>query len=166
MKKLCLVMAFVVCSFWVVGGAFAATDTENLTINAAVSARAKLTLSDNTINFIDADPDVTDPIPATENAVTVEVKARTGALSDVTLTHRASGNLIDGAKTITIDNVTWTATGAGYVAGTMSTGSDVAAGSWTGPGDYDGTFSYFLDNDWAYEPGSYSASSTYTLTAP
>ena len=146
---------------------FAAQDTANLTVNATVSARAKLTLSQAAINFPDADPDVVASIPASENAVDVEVKVRTGAASTATLTHQAGGNLIGAPSgTIAITNVTWTATGAGFVAGTMDSATPQSAGSWTGSGDRTGTFSYFLANSWAYEPASYTASSTYTLTAP
>jgi hypothetical protein len=165
-KKLSVIIIMFFSLFCLVTGALAAQDTANLTVNAAVGARAKLTLGVNTINFPDEDPDLVASIPANENAVNVNVKVRTDAASTSTLTHKAGGDLVDGGKTITIDNVTWTATGAGYVAGTMSTSSDEAAGSWDGPGNFSGTFSYFLANSWDYEPGSYTASSTYTLTAP
>jgi hypothetical protein len=74
--------------------------------------------------------------------------------------------LISGGDTILIGNVTWTATGTGFVPGTMSRTSAQSAGSWTGSGSRSGTFSYFLANSWDYATGSYSASSTYTLTAP
>ena len=166
MKKLSLILVLVSCLVLVAGGAFGATATQNLTINATVSSVATLTLSTNTNNFPNADPDVTGSIPATENAVTVTVKGRTGAGSTVTLTHRAGGDLTSGSDTIAIGNVTWTATGAGFAAGTMSSGADVPAGSWTGPGNHPGTFSYFLANSWAYAMGNYTVSSTYTLTVP
>jgi hypothetical protein len=61
--------------------------------------------------------------------------------------------------------MTWTATGTGYVAGTMNTTAQ-PAGSWTGPGQRIGTFSYFLANSWSYTVGNYSTSINYTLTAP
>jgi hypothetical protein len=137
-----------------------------LTINAAVNSKAKLTLGSATINFADQDPDTTPSIGATENAVSVEVKARTSAASTVTLTVRANGDLVDGTKTIDISNVTWTAGGGGFASGTMSDSSDVSAGSWTGPGTRSSTFSYLLANSWAYEPGSYAQTATYTLTSP
>lgn len=167
MKKVILTLVVAFCLIWMVGNALAqSTDTANLTINAAVNSRAKLTLGTNTINFPDADPDTTPSIAASENPVSVNVKARTGSASTVTLTHRAAGDLDSGTDTIAITNVTWTATGTGFVAGTMSTGSDVSAGSWTGSTNESGTFSYSLANSWSYAPGSYTASSTYTLTAP
>ena len=158
-------MAFLVCSFWMVGGAFAATYTQNLTVNATVASTGKLTIGPTTISFPDADPDVTDPIPA-NSTVSVTVKARVASGDTVTLTHKAADDLKDGIKTITIDNVTWTAAGAGYVLGTMDKTIDQDVGEWTGPGTYNGTLTYVLDNDWAYESGSYSASTTFTLTTP
>ena len=166
MKKLSLVTVCVFCLFWLVGGAFAATATQDLTVNATVAATAKLTISPTTISFPDADPDVTNPIPATGGAVTVTVKAKTGSSSSVTLTHKAADDLKDVAKTIPISNVTWTAAGAGYVAGTMNKTTGQAVGTWTGSGTYPGTLTFTLVNDWAYETGSYSALTTFTLTAP
>ena len=154
-----------VCLLCAIAQGVAATDQQNLTINATVSAKAKLTLGVAAINFADADPDSVPSIAATENPVSVTVKAQTGGGSSITLTVQANGDLDSGTDTIDISNVTWTATGAGFVAGTMDTTAQ-AAGSWTGPGRYDGTFSYQLANSWDYAAGSYSQTVVYTLTAP
>lgn len=143
----------------------AATDQQTLTINATVSAKAKLTLGVAAINFADADPDSVPSIAATENPVSVTVKAQTGGASAVTLTAQANGDLDSGTDTIAITNVTWTATGAGFVGGTMDTTAQ-SAGSWTGSGRRDGTFSFWLANSWDYAAGSYSQTVVYTLTAP
>jgi hypothetical protein len=145
--------------------AWAATDQQTLTINATVSAKAKLTLGVAAINFPDADPDTVPSIAAGENPVSVTVKAQTGGASAVTLSVQANGDLDSGTDTIDITNVTWTATGAGFVGGTMNTVAQ-SAGSWTGPGRRDGTFSFWLSNSWDYPAGSYSQSVVYTLTAP
>ena len=149
----------------VVGPVWAATETQTLTVNATVSDRAKLTLGTGAISFADADPDGTPSIAAAENPVTVTVKAHTGGASTVTLTVQANGDLESGSDVIGIDNVTWTATGAGFAAGTMDTAVQTA-GSWTGSGRRDGTFSYFLGNSWDYPAGSYTQTVVYTLTAP
>jgi hypothetical protein len=143
----------------------AATDQETLTINATVSAKAKLTLGVAAINFPDADPDTEPSIAATENPVSVTVKAQTGGASAVTLTVQANGDLDSGTDTIDITNVSWTATGTGFVGGTMDTTAQ-SAGSWTGPGRRDGTFAFSLANSWDYAAGSYSQTVVYTLTAP
>jgi len=153
------------CMLGALAQGYAATDQQNLTINATVSAKAKLTVGVAAINFADADPDSVPSIAATENPVSVTVKAQTGGGSSITLTVQANGDLDSGTDTIDISNVTWTATGAGFVAGTMDTTAQ-AAGSWTGPGRHDGTFSYQLANSWDYAAGSYSQTVVYTLTAP
>lgn len=144
----------------------AASDTKTLTINAIVSARAKLTISPTTINFPDADPDVVDPIPATENSVSVEAKIRTTGAGVATLTCLANGDLVSGTDLIDISNVTWTASGGGYGAGTMNAAVAQSAGSWAGSGSRSGTFDFFLANSWAYAVGNYTQDVVYTLTAP
>jgi len=168
MKRLSLILVLVSSLLLMAGGAFAqVTDTATLVINAAVASRADLILEVGTINFPDADPQTVPSIPATENTVDVTVRVRTGSASAVTLTHQAAGPLSNGTDTIAISNVTWTAAGdAGFVGGTMSSGAPVTAGTWTGPGNRSGTFSYFLANSWAYALGNYTVSSTYTLTIP
>jgi hypothetical protein len=160
-----IVILTAACMLGALAQGYAATDTQNLTINATVSAKAKLTLGVAAINFADADPDSVPSIAAGENPVSVTVKAQTGGASSVTLTVQANGDLDSGTDTIDITNVTWTATGAGFVAGTMNTAAQ-SAGSWTGSGRFDGTFSYQLANDWSYNAGSYSQTVVYTLTAP
>ncbi len=145
----------------------AATATQNLTINATVAARATLTLGSATINFPDADPDAVPSIGASENPVSVTARVRTGRTSTPTLTVLAGGDLTSGSDTIPISNVTWTAGGAPFVGGTMSAATAQSAATFsTGSGSYSSTFSYYLANSWAYNTGSYTATVTYTLTAP
>ena len=167
MKRMMVVaVLMVVCITWAIAAGWAATDQQTLTINATVADKAKLTLGTAAISFPDADPDSTPSIAAPENPVSVTVKAHAGTGSLVTLTVQANGNLGSGIDdTIAISNVTWTAFGSGFVAGTMGT-SPVAAGSWTGSGNRSGSFSYFLANRWAYPKGDYTQTVVYTLTAP
>jgi len=166
MKRMMVVaVLMVVCITWAIAAGWAATDQQTLTINATVADKAKLTLGTAAISFPDADPDSTSSIEAPENPVSVTVKAHAGTGSPVTLTVQANGDLDSGTNTIAISNVTWTASGSGFVAGTMDT-SPVAAGSWTGSGNRSGTFSYFLANSWAYLKGDYTQTVVYTLTAP
>lgn len=149
------------------GSAWASdTDTKTLTINATVKARAKLTLSPDTINFADADPDDL-PSIAADYPVTVTAKVRTGSSSKPDLVVQANGDLKNAnGDIIEIGNVSWNATGSGFKDGTMdkSTAQDVA--SWTGSGNRSGTLRFFLANSWDYATGSYTATATYTLTAP
>jgi len=141
-----------------------AQDTQILTINATVSTRAELVLSPTTINFPDANPTTTPSISA-DSTVAVTANVRTAGTP--TLTVLANGDLISGADSIAITNVTWTASGAPFIAGTMNsvTAQDAATLS-AGSGQSAGTYSYFLANSWTYAAGAYTQTATYTLTAP
>jgi hypothetical protein len=144
--------------------ALQAQTTQTLTINATVSSRAELTLSPTTINFADASP-TTSPSVAADSSVTVTAKVRSSGTP--TLKVLANGDLTSGGNTIGIGNVTWTASGSPFIAGTMNktTAQDAATFS-SGSGSYSGSFSYALVNSWTYAVGSYTQTATYTLTAP
>src|SRR5262249_23089079 len=144
----------------------AATDTQTATVSAQVNAAASLTLGVNTVTFPNADPGTTPSIAATEGAIAVTAKARTSAAGAVTLTVVPSADLKSGSDVIGISNLTWTATGAGYQAGTSNKTTGQTVGAWTGPGVHAGTVSYALANSYSYATGSYSTTLTYTLTAP
>jgi hypothetical protein len=166
MKTKRVIVFTLINSLLLAGGAWAATDTANLTINATVATTAKLTLGSASINFPDADPDTTPTINAPENPVSVTAKVKTGSSSTATLTVIAGGDLTGAGGTIPISAVKWTAAGNGFVSGTMDKTTPQSAGSWVGSGNRNSSFSYTLDNSWNYAPGSYTAIVTYTLTAP
>lgn len=136
-------------------------------IGIFLASSVTLTLTPSTINFPDANPDTTPSIPASQNPVQVRCRVVGSGSWNLILDVRATGNLISGGASIPINMVSWTATGAGYTAGTMSTTS-VQAGNWTSSGNktYNGTFSYFLQNNWNYATGNYVATVTYTLHSP
>ena len=136
------------------------------TLGLTLAAMAKLQLAPSTLNFPDQDPDDFPTVSPDVKLVSVTSSARTGSSSTATLTCLASGDLIAGTNTIAISNMTWTATGTGYVAGTMNRTTAQTAASWTGPGQRTGTFSYFLTNLWSYVIGNYSTTISYTLNAP
>lgn len=148
------------------GQAYAqAVDTKTVTVSATVNAKAKLTLGSNTATFADADPDVTPLLSAA--AISVDVRTRTAAAGNVTLTVLASGALTNAASdTIAINQLSWTATGTGFAAGTMSSSTAQSLGTFLGGGTASGTQTYQLVNSWNYKTGSYSTTITYTLTAP
>lgn len=150
---------------WVAGSAQAASDQQTLTINANVAARAKLSLLPSTINFPDADPDDY-PAIAADSPVAVAAKVRTGASSTATLSVLANGDLVGGSDTIPIDRVSWTASGAGFVGGTLSKSVAQPVASWSGSGSRSGTLNFSLVNDWSYATGNYTQTAVYTLTAP
>lgn len=142
----------------------AATDTVVVAVDAPLASSASLTLGVSAIVFPDSDPDTTPSVSATQNPVSVTANAQTNPGSTVNLNVRAP-NLRSGANTIAITNVTWTATGSGFLSGAMRT-TNRLAGSWVGSGTRTGTFSYFFANDWTYRTGNYTSTATYTLTAP
>jgi hypothetical protein len=140
--------------------------TQNATLNVTVNvaSRARLALSATGITFTDQDPATVATL--TSPAVTVDVGARTATTSNVTLTVLAAGNLTSGTDVITINNLTWTASGTGFVAGTSDATTAQNVGAWVGSGARSGSQSYVLPNSWAYAPGSYTTTLTYTLTVP
>lgn len=145
----------------------AAFDTiTEVDISAPLASSAQLTITPSALNFPNADPDTVPSIHANENPVTVTANAQTNGNQTVTLSVLARGDLASGSDTIPIGNVTWTATGTGYRAGTMSRTTAQTAGSWQRSGNRTGTFSYFLKNSWSYATGNYTQTVTYTLTAP
>jgi hypothetical protein len=141
------------------------TATASIAVTANVNAKAKLTLGTGVINFADADPDV---VPTFTSApVSVDVKSRTTATGNVTLTVLASGDLTSGSDAIGVANLTWTATGTGFSAtGANNKTTAQTLGSWVGSGSPSGTQTLSLPNLWSYNTGTYTVTLNYTLTAP
>jgi hypothetical protein len=135
-----------------------------LSVSVNVNARAKLSLGTGSVAFADADPDTTPTL--TSSAVSVDVKARTSGSANVTLTVLASGDLTGTGGAIPISNLSWSATGAGFAAGTANSATAQSVGTWTGSGNRTGSQTFSLVNSWAYNTGSYSGSLSYTLTVP
>jgi hypothetical protein len=145
---------------------FAASATANLTINATVSARAELVLAPTTINFADSSPTTVASVPA-DNPVAVTARVRTGRATAASLTVTSAADLASGADTIPISNVSWTASGAPFIGGTMNKATPQSAATFAnGSGLFTGTFNFVLANSWAYNTGAYTTTVTYTLTAP
>ena len=143
--------------------AYAQLATANINATAVVAARGRISLT-GTINFPDTDPFLSASINA--NPLTVQALARVAPGAGVSLTVQAGGNFVSGADTIAITNLTWAGAGAGFAGtGTMNTTAQ-PVGTWTGPGANNGSQTYSLVNDWAYAPGNYSVTLTYTLTTP
>lgn len=139
-----------------------ATDTATVTVSAAINPKAKLTLSRLTASFPNLDPD-TAPTLTSTTPITVTVKARTGGT--LTLTVVASDDLKSGTDAIPIANLTWDAT-VDLQAGTMDKTTAQTLLSSTTSGTMSGVQTYKLLNEWTYKTGNYSATITYTLTAP
>lgn len=143
--------------------AAAQAQTANVSVTAAVNARAILTVSAPAVDFADADPDSSPTITGSP-VLTVTAKSRTSAGNAVTLTLKAASDLTSGTDTIPVSNVSWTASGD-LDAGTLST-TDVTVGSWTNSGQRSGTMTFSLVNSWSYATGNYTTTVTFTLSAP
>lgn len=175
MKKLLLLaLALGLITFAGTNSSLYAQDTETITFNVTLSAWYDLSLDQTTITFTDVEPTPspspgTTSIPADNGPVSVRVFALLLPASSLQLTVRANGDLTRGSgPDIGIAAITWTATGSGYQPGGMSTATDEVAGSWTGSilHWHEGTFSYLFARDYEnQEPGTYTATATYTLSA-
>ena len=163
MKAVWSVVGAVAAVLVLSSSAFAqASANGSISVTANVAAQAKLTLGTASITFADADPDTTPTM--TSSAVNIDVKAR--ASGAVTLTVLASGDLTAAGGTIPISNLTWAATGSGFVAGISDKTTAQTVGSWGVSGNPSGTQTYSLPNSWTYATGTYTVTLNYTLTAP
>ena len=135
------------------------------TLSATFSGLARLTLSTASLTFPDADPDTIPQVAGNPAVVTITTKARATRNGTVTLTVQASGNLRSGLITIPASNITWTATGAGFVAGTLSSATPQAVAAWVGSGVRNGTQSFFFRNLWTHPTGTYTLTLLFTLSA-
>jgi hypothetical protein len=144
------------------------TSVQTQTLTCTIDSAASLTMAEDTVTFDPHNPAAMASIAADENgSSTITSNATTLTDSTVTLTVEAGSALTDlTSDTIAADNVTYTCTGAGYVGGTLSSSAPTSVGSWTGPGTHVGAISYFLANSFNYSTGVYTATLTYTLTAP
>ncbi|MCX6546271.1 MAG: hypothetical protein NTV05_17905 [Acidobacteria bacterium] len=126
-----------------------------------------LGVDQGSISFADADPDATPSIQAAAVTVTYRVQGNSGGNWRITI--MSSTDLTSGIASIPISQVTWTATPAPpFQAGTMSTAVEQTMASGTGNANptKTGTVIFRLANSWSYNVGNYSATFTFTLSAP
>ena len=144
----------------------AAAQASTATLSANVTTAAKLTLSTASISFPDADPDLVPQIPSSGGPLLITAKARANPGEQVTLTVQATDDLRSGVNVISAANITWTASGAGFVAGTLNTSTPVLVGSWIGSGVRTGSQQLYFRNLWTHPTGTYTLAILYTLSAP
>jgi len=172
-KRLLVILMVFAVTLTLCGLSFAVAETAtgSVVAGATVSSTAKLDVDISAVTFLNADPDTTTVITASEGPITITAKAKTSNGSPVNLTVLAGGDLISSSTTtpIPISNVTWTASsgaGGGFVAGTLSKTTPKTVASWTGSGNRTGSVTFKLNNTWNYDTGSYSATLIFTLTSP
>jgi hypothetical protein len=154
--------------FWTAAAptARAAGQSSTATLSANVSPVADLSISSASVSFPDADPDTIPQIPALGGPLLITAKARANSGGQVVLSVQAADDLRSGVTLIPVTNLTWTATGPGFVAGTMSKTASVTVASWIGSGVRSGSQQLFFRNLWTHPTGSYTVSLLYTLSAP
>ena len=144
--------------------AFAQTRTA--TLNVTVNGLARLQLSSNGVSFPDSNPDLVPQVPGTPGPLVLTVKARTTLNATVRLSVLASDDLRSGVRTLPASTITWTATGAGFVPGTLNRTTPQTVGTWIGSGARTGNQSLRFANAWTYSTGTYTLTMTYTLSSP
>lgn len=144
----------------------AASLAQPVTATANIGTLAKLALSAPSLLFPNADPDLTPSIPASGGPVTITAKARASHGATVSLTLLAMDDLRSGMDTIAVSDLTWTATGQGFLAGAASKSVSQPVGTWMNSGIRTGTQSFTLANSWTRATGTYTGILVYTLTAP
>lgn len=143
----------------------AEAQTDTATLNAALGGLARLSLSSAVLTFPDADPDTVPQITGVPAAITITAKARATEGESVTLTVQASDDLRSGMNTIPASSITWTATGPGFVDGTLSGTTAQPVASWIGSGIRSGTQTFRFQNLWSHPTGTYTLTMIFTLSA-
>lgn len=144
----------------------AAAQTATGTLSANVGTIAKLNLSTASASFPDADPDAVPQIPSAGGPILITAKSRATPGMQVVLTVQAADDLRSGINIIAASNITWTATGTGFIGGTLSKLSPVTLATWTGSGVRSGSQQLYFRNLWTHPTGTYTVSLLYTLSAP
>jgi hypothetical protein len=132
----------------------------------AYAQRFDLTVSPLSITLPASDPDTVPIVSSAPVQLTYRVRAYSGPW---TITLLAMGDLISGASTVDISNVTWVATPAPpFQNGTMS--KTVAQRLASGTGNVNpaqqGQITFRLANSWTYVAGLYTQTVVFTISAP
>jgi hypothetical protein len=131
---------------------------------AARAGNITITLS-GTVAFVDDDPDLV-PVLGPQ---TVQLDVKAVGRRDIpwSLTLQALTNLQSAVDVIPISAISWTAApNPPYMDGTLSLSQPVLVGSGLTHEQSLVTFSFWMQNSWAYNAGSYSATALFTLAAP
>ena len=138
-----------------------------MTPGTASAQRLDLAVAPGAIVIPTGDPDV---VPVVSSApANIEYRVRQNGDNPWLLTVLASGDLVSGASTIAISEVTWAATPSPpFRNGTLSSSvaQTVAAGTGSVPRPSIGSITFRLTNSWMYDAGIYTQSLVFTLSAP
>lgn len=136
------------------------------TLSSSLPPLARLSLSANNLSFPDADPDLVPQVPSSGGPLTITAKARAERNGVVMLTIQADDDLRSGLSVLPVSLITWTASGPGFVNGTVTRASPQLVATWIGSGVRTGTQTYRFENRWTHPSGIYTVTLVFTLTAP
>ncbi|MFW6160011.1 MAG: hypothetical protein ACOC57_02595 [Acidobacteriota bacterium] len=142
-------------------------ESVNVTINVEIQEYLWLWFESSNINFPWTTPE-TEPewIEAEGNPYDILALAFVPSTQDVRLQARATGDLVSGSDTITVDDhIRWTGTDDFAGGSWPLTTLDADIVTWTGFGLYTGTFSFQYYND-PQAPGNYETELVFTLASP
>ena len=128
--------------------------------------RLDISITPVTTTFPLSDPDTVPIVAATPVQITYRIRQNDGPW---TLTVLANGDLLAGASSVDISNVTWVATPAppfqnGVLSKTVA--QRLASGTGTVNPARQGQVTFRLANSWNYSAGLYTQTIVFTLTAP
>lgn len=133
----------------------------------AAAQRLDLGVTPAAIVIPSGDPDT---VPIVSSApMTIEYRVRQNAQNPWLLTVIASGDLVSGASTIAISEVSWVATPSPpFQNGTLSStvAQTVANGTGSVARPSIGSITFRLTNSWNYDAGIYTQSLVFTLSTP
>jgi hypothetical protein len=134
---------------------------------AASAQRLDLAVAPAAIVIPTGDPDL---VPVVSSApAAVEYRVRQNESDPWVLTVLAAGDLVSGASTIAISEVSWVAAPSPpFRNGTLSSSvaQTVAAGTGNVQRPSTGSITFRLTNSWTYDAGIYTQSLLFTLSVP
>jgi hypothetical protein len=123
-----------------------------------------LSVSPSTFTYPSASPDTSPVVTSPQLTLSYRVTGNGGRAWTITV--QAQTDLVSGSSSIPAGNVTWTATPAPFVNGTLSTTAQtLAQGSGTVSTTKFGYLTFNLKNLWTYAAGTYSHTVVFTFSA-
>ena len=148
-------------------GFLCAQEYQEMRINTSIETRCKIELSATTVSFTRFGPPAGAPIPQNEPPVTVIVKTTTRPSTKIYARIVVTGDLTDSKTGMTIpaQSINWTASGSGFLSGSLSKANPQQIGSWNRSGTYQGTLTFTFQDNTSYSPGTYTLVVTVTVSA-
>jgi hypothetical protein len=129
--------------------------------------RLEVSITPSTISFPSSDPDIVPLVSAPPAQVTYRIRQNNNR--PWLMTAFVLGDLVSGASSIPISNVTWVATPAPpFQNGTLAVlvAQTVASGNGNVNPARQGQITFRLANSWTYEAGIYTRTVYFTLSTP